>query len=640
MSAGSRNIERFRWLLEPNALDLQSPVFLLVLALVVTVIYGNTLFNGYSVDDNLIVDGNVQAEAGFESIPEIFSTNYLTHGDQQGAYRAIPRATFAIEMEIFGRNPAVSHAINLLLFLLTCLLLLRLLVNLFPEKHGTAIWIAVVLFALHPIHTEVVASLKNRDELLQLLFNLLACLGLIGFLRSGRWRQLALAALAFLVALMCKESAVQFLAVFALISFYSGSIFGKRSMAAGIAMVVPLIAFIGFMIHLNADALLWMDKANQEFLFIEHPLMHTEDPLTKIGTGLYGLIQYIKLYVFPHPLGFYYGFNQVELVSLMSAKGVLSSLILLSITALAVLQVSKKSLLGFGLMAMLICFAIFSNLIIQVSGIIAERFAYSSSLGFCIAAGWIFEQALSRTDAIRKIGVVAFLLLVVSAGAKTITRNADWNSYLSLSRADVEHFPESAVTHLYLANYIQKNILDTAIADPAPWIDEVAYAYAEVKRIHPESASVCRYAAMEASSKISPDSAFMPYEILIRGNLSQDQPNDHIDYAQLLIESGNRAKASEILQLRLDHHQPDEATYKVAAENLLLMNETERLTVLIDQMDKHLMKGDLPAIYRGNLALASGNKQDAIEQFKLALSINPENPDLKTYLQQLESNAQ
>ena len=77
---------------------------IVLLTLLVFSIYGNTALNGYSIDDNLIVDGNQQAEQGFSGIKEILTTNYFSRGAKRGSYRAIPRATFAVEIGFFGKT--------------------------------------------------------------------------------------------------------------------------------------------------------------------------------------------------------------------------------------------------------------------------------------------------------------------------------------------------------------------------------------------------------------------------------------------------------------------------------------------------------------------------------------------------------
>ena len=93
-------------------------------------------------------------------------------------------STFALEIQLFGNRPHVHHAVNIALFAacaaLLCLLVLALLVppgaprpEPAPAPARVVALVTALLFAAHPIHTEVVANLKSRDELLCLFFILL-----------------------------------------------------------------------------------------------------------------------------------------------------------------------------------------------------------------------------------------------------------------------------------------------------------------------------------------------------------------------------------------------------------------------------------------------------------------------------------
>ncbi len=58
--------------------------------------------------------------------------------------------------------------------------------KLFDEQKRVVALIAALLFALHPIHTEVVANIKSCDELLCFLFAFIALNLLAGYNESGK----------------------------------------------------------------------------------------------------------------------------------------------------------------------------------------------------------------------------------------------------------------------------------------------------------------------------------------------------------------------------------------------------------------------------------------------------------------------
>jgi hypothetical protein len=131
-----------------------------------------------------------------------------------------PRATtfifsYAI-YEIFGLRPAAFYSANILLHVLNCWLL-------FAAGRWRAIgyhvsfW-AAAFFAVYEGHAEAIMWFSACNELLMFLFGFLSFLFWLVFLEreAARLRWLALSFLFFLLALLSKESAVIFVALFAL----------------------------------------------------------------------------------------------------------------------------------------------------------------------------------------------------------------------------------------------------------------------------------------------------------------------------------------------------------------------------------------------------------------------------------------
>ncbi len=163
-------------------------VLLIVIGLIT---YGNTLFNEYSLDDNFAVTENSYVLKGIQGIPEILTHHYYELGDKKAAYTPIPGILSAIEYQFFGLNPHVSHLLNIIFFVLLLLLILRVLKEVFGlnEIHPWLPLVITIFYAVHPAFTEVVASIKNRSEILSLIFALLALLYAHKFFVSeqGKW---------------------------------------------------------------------------------------------------------------------------------------------------------------------------------------------------------------------------------------------------------------------------------------------------------------------------------------------------------------------------------------------------------------------------------------------------------------------
>lgn len=179
----------------------------LIIGFLTFFVFANTIGNDYNMDDELVTRNHPLTSQGIKAIGEIFTSPY--YQDDMGyvyGYRPIVHLSFALEHQFFGEKALVSHFINVLLYVACVLLFLNLLLKWLGEKNKGIAIIAVLFFALHPIHTEVVASIKNRDELLALFFALLSALAMIRFVEKGKWWSLLWIAFFFALGMLSKKS--------------------------------------------------------------------------------------------------------------------------------------------------------------------------------------------------------------------------------------------------------------------------------------------------------------------------------------------------------------------------------------------------------------------------------------------------
>jgi hypothetical protein len=139
------------------------------------ILYANTLGHLYTLDDFSIIKSNWITKGGLKNIGLIFSTEYRfgSWNSVGSLYRPIPLTMFALEWQLSPDNPTLGHVLNALFYALTGWVLWntwrRILVNYPPAL----VAITVLVFMAHPVHTEVVANIKSRDEILALLFSTL-----------------------------------------------------------------------------------------------------------------------------------------------------------------------------------------------------------------------------------------------------------------------------------------------------------------------------------------------------------------------------------------------------------------------------------------------------------------------------------
>lgn len=170
-------------------------------------LFANTLGHGYNMDDGMVTNNHKLTSKGLSAIGEIFTSPY--YSDAMGyayGYRPIVHLSFALEHELFGQKPGAGHFINVILFALSVVLFFKLLVKWAGEKNILFAGIATLLFAVHPIHTEVVASLKNRDEILAFLFSIGTGLSAYKYITKGKWTSMVSIFLLFSLAMLSKKS--------------------------------------------------------------------------------------------------------------------------------------------------------------------------------------------------------------------------------------------------------------------------------------------------------------------------------------------------------------------------------------------------------------------------------------------------
>lgn len=178
-----------------------------VLALVGFLLYINTFNHGYALDDIAAISQNLFVKAGLKGIPDLLRTEFWHFSNiSLGYYRPLSLITFAIEHEFAGDKPGLNHQINTILYALMGLVLGLLLQKWFlsPAKQTTdgltesnnssnrlvqiimALLVGLI-FVAHPVHTEIVANIKGRDEILSFLFITLMLLFHWRYLETNQW---------------------------------------------------------------------------------------------------------------------------------------------------------------------------------------------------------------------------------------------------------------------------------------------------------------------------------------------------------------------------------------------------------------------------------------------------------------------
>ncbi|MBM3404447.1 MAG: hypothetical protein FJY10_06110 [Bacteroidetes bacterium] len=419
--------------------------------------YSNTRLNTFSVDDEYVTKNNPQIMKGIKGIPEIFTTFYVSNEGNLGEfafdYRPLVKATYAIEFQLLKRNPEVSHVINVLLYAFTGIFLFFLLKRMLRNYHILFPFLITLLFMAHPIHSEVVNSLKNRDEMMSFLGGIIGLHYILKYAETSKWKYLGWCLFFFILGYFSKSSVISFLLIYPLALYFFSDIKPRKIwVLLGVLFVVVLIAQFGPRIFLP--------EVQRDYSYVENPLFFEKDFRIRTGTALMSLIWYLKLLVYPYPMVYYYGYDMIPLTGWNNVWVIFSFILYTSALAMAIYMFLKRHILSFGILFYLIAIAAFSNLVVPMVGIIGERFLYTASLGFIIVLVYLVMKAFGASPELQHIPkakrtgvIVCITLLLIPCLWITRQRNKDWYSLHRLLTADIEHLHNSAKANTQFAGH-------------------------------------------------------------------------------------------------------------------------------------------------------------------------------------------
>lgn len=406
------------------------------------ILYSNTLLNNYALDDAITITLNDYTKKGVHGLKSIFSEDSFTgfFGQKKdlvpgGRYRPLSIATFAIEYQFFGENPTINHLINVLLYAFTVVLLYILISRLFNELFKPWFmqlgFIAALLFAVHPIHTEVVANIKGRDEILALLFSLFTLMGYLRLLETKKYILLIPVFLSFFLALLSKENAAVFLAIVPLTAWF----FRNNSLKSIITGLYPMLvaALLYFIIRQTVTGT--GQAVSQELM--NNPFLYATSN-QRLATIIYVLGRYFKLLVFPHPQTYDYYPYHIALQNFEDFWVILPGLGYLLMLVLIGLLYPQKNPLAYALLFYIVALIPFSNLLVNIGTFMNERFLYFPSVGFVILVAILLKSIFVKFTQKNQIYLYLILVpIVILFSIKTYTRNKVWKNDYTLFTTDV-----------------------------------------------------------------------------------------------------------------------------------------------------------------------------------------------------------
>ncbi|MGH2666868.1 tetratricopeptide repeat protein [Flavobacterium sp.] len=410
------------------------PYFLLLCCFFV---YCNTINFGFVLDDEAVITKNLFVKKGFAGFSDIFTTFYWRgYWDlNSGLYRPLSLLVFTIEWTLFPDKPAFFHFVQVTLYTVTVFALYTMLKRLLSSTNKWLPFGIALLFALHPLHTEVVANIKSMDEVLTLLFFILSTNWLLK--KDGySWQS----CLFFFLALLSKEGAIAFLPVWFLLLVQ----IKKQSLNHAFKTVLPLIITAAVWLSIRT----WVISNGSPvvgYTYADNSILACSDWISQKLTAITILGMNLLHFFYPVGLSYDYSYPQIPCATFTSVGFWTALIVLLALLIAAVYYFKRKPVVSFGILFFFLISFLTSNILFTIGATMADRFMFIPLLGLLLAICYVgFE--VSDNLKTRKAGIVSVAILGIALllGMVTYHNNNAWKSNDILFAAHAKNVPHSA----------------------------------------------------------------------------------------------------------------------------------------------------------------------------------------------------
>jgi len=492
----------------------------ILVSLVSFLAYLNTLHHQFVFDDFRVITNNPYIK-DWKYFPALFNSDYFKISGEL-SYRPLVTLSYFTDYAIWGLHSFGFHLTNLILHTLNTFVVYLLLFKITRNFNLTVI--SCLFFSVHPILTETVNSVGFREDLLCATFFLLTVFFYVKLYTSKYKNTCYIISLfAYFIALFSKEMAISLpLIIFVLdwfllqsrvrIShphpnpppsrgrrepgnlaihahqddvehFWGGQKSLKNVPYVGAENLQPLPVktrilryYLGFICMSIGYMLL-------RLVFFKSTIEHVAYPGNSLVTNFLTMTKviasYIKLWFFPTVLNpdYHVTFETtpIKLTFLISLA------LLVCITFLAARLYRQQKEITFSILWIFITLTPVMNLI-PIGNIMAERYLYLPSFGFCLFAGILILKIHARVPkTYHPLVHACFAAIFILSLAHTIRHNRIWFDKQTLWYYTVFNTSCSFNAHNNLGKeYYEKGLLDKAIEEYTIALSkasEVRYAY-------------------------------------------------------------------------------------------------------------------------------------------------------------------
>jgi protein O-mannosyl-transferase len=417
-----------------NSIGKQVTLFLLLIVL----LYINSIYGEFVFDDIFLIRDNPYID-NFNNF-----VSYFTSGTKELGGRPVRLTSVYIDTLLFGKNVVGHHISNIIYYMIFCVLTFIFCNRIFQDK--LLIMFILLLFISHPLHTEGVAYLTGRKDILGGIFSMSSLIFADCFIINKKGRDGLFVILFFLLAIGTKEIyAILPLLYIALINFRSINIMKYWKIL--LMMLITAFAFIGYVVFIR----------NKVFFDYTSILPVYGDNLgVNFATGFKISAIILALSFFPFNLSADYTFNAVERIEYSDPIFFFSAGLIILFLFGAYYFKKTHGTMTFGFIWILICLLPVCQ-IVPYPEIISERSLIFLSFGSCVIIAYL---ALKLP---RKSGVGVLICIIFLFSITTVQRNLDWQNEFTLWKSAVEAHPSCARARNNLGlKYVEKQQFQSA----------------------------------------------------------------------------------------------------------------------------------------------------------------------------------
>jgi protein O-mannosyl-transferase len=452
-------------------------LLLAAVLLVTFACYANSLNNAFVFDDALLLTDNLGIR-GIENIPWILG---LTTGVT--FYRPVRMITYAIDYTLNkklwchigdyegpdkGMYPLGYHISNIFYHILTSLVVFLLVTRLAGNPRVGIL--AAGFFALHPVHTDSVAYLSGRRDILFTLFYLAGFYFFLAYQQSKKLIFSIACFLAYGLSLGSKEMAVTFPAL--LLCYDTVGRFSTPESGLSEDYTKRLFNSLRKSISQAPFCYLFLFLVSLSFcyykIFINSPsyqeTYYGDSILINFSTVGEIVVHYLHLLLYPVNLIADYSYNAFPLSASLFEPATLFAFLLLGVILYVLLRLlATRALIAFGgiwffLTLLPVCH------IIPHHELLAEHYLYLPSVGFCLVAA-VLCDGLMRDKKCHSFVFVCCIAILIFFSLRVVDRNRDWRNSLTLYDKTVKTVPECARANANLCEaYTNEGRFDEALS--------------------------------------------------------------------------------------------------------------------------------------------------------------------------------